>query len=201
MGQLIAFTGRLLAVWTGAKWWTSPWLGGQDDDLASNPHIAGKSIPILTYLTHHERGMEKLRAKQAGDQPEVTEAAPNAKGESVDPEKMDPPMQLQLDVILAAIVDTKTALQQDIGAVLVRLGLLRAEDHKLVDSVKGIESGLKELQLSQLEMVLDGPCLNIMPESFADRDHRDQLMRISGFEQACVLPAIRAFLRRFKVPV
>ncbi|KAJ1173775.1 hypothetical protein NDU88_005601 [Pleurodeles waltl] len=43
-------------------------------------------------------------------------------------------------------------LQQEIGAVSVRLGLLRAEYNKLVDRVKGVESGLEELRLSQPDL-------------------------------------------------
>lgn len=56
------------------------------------------------------------------------------------------PIRQQLDKILEAITDTRNALQQDIGAVSVGLGLLRTEHHKLEDRVKGTERKIEEIQ-------------------------------------------------------
>ncbi|KAJ1126104.1 hypothetical protein NDU88_004513 [Pleurodeles waltl] len=52
---------------------------------------------------------------------------------------------MHFDMVLATIADMKAALQQDISAVSVGLGLLRAEHHKLAARVKDVESGSEEV--------------------------------------------------------
>ncbi|KAJ1146435.1 hypothetical protein NDU88_012711 [Pleurodeles waltl] len=52
----------------------------------------------------------------------------------------------------SVIVDTKTALQQDIGAISVGLGLLRAEHRKSVERVQEMECGLAAIQPAQEAM-------------------------------------------------
>ncbi|KAJ1178405.1 hypothetical protein NDU88_003651 [Pleurodeles waltl] len=54
-------------------------------------------------------------------------------------------MGSQFDKILAAIVDTKTALQQDIGAALLGLGLLQAEHRKLAYRVQETERNMADI--------------------------------------------------------
>ncbi|KAJ1124550.1 hypothetical protein NDU88_003001 [Pleurodeles waltl] len=65
---------------------------------------------------------------------------------------MVPTLQAQFDRILVVIADTKAALQKDIGVVSTGLGLLRAKHHKLVNRLKEVETGLREIKLSQLDL-------------------------------------------------
>ncbi|KAJ1145306.1 hypothetical protein NDU88_011595 [Pleurodeles waltl] len=61
-------------------------------------------------------------------------------------------MHLNLDKILPAIVDTKTALQQEISRVSVGLGLLRAEHQKLADRVHKVKRGYEEICPAQKDL-------------------------------------------------
>ncbi|KAJ1209200.1 hypothetical protein NDU88_004578, partial [Pleurodeles waltl] len=63
-----------------------------------------------------------------------------------------PKRQAEFDRILAAIADTKAALQQDIRVVSMGLGLLLAEHHKWANRVKEVESGLEEIEPSQMDL-------------------------------------------------
>ncbi|KAJ1136604.1 hypothetical protein NDU88_003019 [Pleurodeles waltl] len=58
---------------------------------------------------------------------------------------------MHLHKVLAAIADTTQALQQDISAVLVGLGLLRAEHHKLAERVKTVKTTVEEIKAEQAE--------------------------------------------------
>ncbi|KAJ1198933.1 hypothetical protein NDU88_002771 [Pleurodeles waltl] len=58
-------------------------------------------------------------------------------------------MQSKFDKILAAIVGTKAALQQDVGAVSVGLELLHAEHRKLAQRVQETEHELEDMRPAQ----------------------------------------------------
>ncbi|KAJ1082964.1 hypothetical protein NDU88_003125 [Pleurodeles waltl] len=54
--------------------------------------------------------------------------------------------------MLAAIGDTKSALQQDINVVSIVLGLLQTNHHKLAVRVKDVETVVGELHLDHLAL-------------------------------------------------
>ncbi|KAJ1127937.1 hypothetical protein NDU88_006330 [Pleurodeles waltl] len=68
-------------------------------------------------------------------------------------EVMPTNMQSQFDNILVAIVDTKTALQQVIGAVSVGLGLLRPEHQKMEERMQETERSLADIRPAQEAMM------------------------------------------------
>ncbi|KAJ1157589.1 hypothetical protein NDU88_010294 [Pleurodeles waltl] len=96
--------------------------------------------------------MGKLRGKQGNSQmetPDVTHRGPS-EGEK---KTVAPMIQAQFDRILAAIADTKTSLQQDIGVVSVGLGLLQAEHRKLVEKMREVEKVVEDMQLAQQDLM------------------------------------------------
>ncbi|KAJ1117505.1 hypothetical protein NDU88_005704 [Pleurodeles waltl] len=65
------------------------------------------------------------------------------------PETMPTTMQSQFVKLLAAVVNTKTALQQDIGAISMGLGLLHAEHRKLSERVQETECDIADIHPAQ----------------------------------------------------
>ncbi|KAJ1191520.1 hypothetical protein NDU88_000836 [Pleurodeles waltl] len=103
--------------------------------------------------------MGKLRARQLDTQEGTSGPGKITQGESEDPKEVVPSLQTQINRILTVIADTKATLQQDIGAVLAGLGLLRAQHHKLTEKVKDVETGLEEVRSAQADVTRQATAL------------------------------------------
>ncbi|KAJ1198623.1 hypothetical protein NDU88_002462 [Pleurodeles waltl] len=86
--------------------------------------------------------MGKPRGKQEDSQMETSGMTHHTPTSEREKESMTPTIQ----ALLAAIADTKTALQQDIGVVSVGLGLLRAEHRKLAEKMMKMEKVVEDMQ-------------------------------------------------------
>ncbi|KAJ1131326.1 hypothetical protein NDU88_009663 [Pleurodeles waltl] len=89
--------------------------------------VAGQRQCGFEQLTDAD-GETKVRPLQTA--PEMPASQRTLPVQLEEPDSMLAPMQLQFDNVLAAIVNTKIALLQDIGAVAVGLGLPWAEHRK-----------------------------------------------------------------------
>ncbi|KAJ1104897.1 hypothetical protein NDU88_002305 [Pleurodeles waltl] len=105
-----------------------------------------------TTRARYRISMGKLKIKQTNTIAVAPDPDEIKREDTGDSEGMALSLQSQFDRILSAIADTKATLQQDIGTVSVRPGLLRAENHTFADRVKEVKVGLGEVQLVQANL-------------------------------------------------
>ncbi|KAJ1203987.1 hypothetical protein NDU88_007768 [Pleurodeles waltl] len=92
--------------------------------------------------------MGNTRGKQGDSQMETPGTTHHTRATEGEKESMAPTIQAQFDRILAAIADTKTVLQQEIGVVSAGLGLLRAEHRELAENIAEVEKEVEDMQPS-----------------------------------------------------
>ncbi|KAJ1083645.1 hypothetical protein NDU88_003800 [Pleurodeles waltl] len=97
---------------------------------------------------HHGQSTNKM-STIAHD---TDEASPPLQGGVENQETSEVSVHSHLDIVLPAIADTKQALQQDISAVSVGLGLLREKHHELVKMVKIVQNTVKEIKLDEANL-------------------------------------------------